>query len=52
MYIILKVYFYFINEYVIVVSEVSERRGLPDLVIGTMYSSTTPREVTVVDGVN
>lgn len=31
--------------------EVSERRGLPDLVIGTMYSPTTPREVTVVDGV-
>lgn len=30
---------------------VSERRGLPEPVIGTMYSSTTPREVTVVDGV-
>lgn len=31
--------------------EVSERWGLPDLVLATMYSTTTPREVTVVDGV-
>ncbi|KPJ06492.1 hypothetical protein RR48_14231 [Papilio machaon] len=30
--------------------QVSERKGLPDLVIWTMYRPTTPREVTVVDG--
>lgn len=35
----------------VVSGEVSERGGLPDPVIGTMYSSTTLREVTVVDGV-
>ncbi|CAH2066930.1 unnamed protein product, partial [Iphiclides podalirius] len=32
------------------VSGVSERDGSPEATIGTMYSPTTPREVTVVDG--
>ncbi|KPI93733.1 hypothetical protein RR46_12898 [Papilio xuthus] len=30
--------------------QVSERKGLPDLMIWPMYRPTTPREVTVVDG--
>lgn len=40
-----KLYFDVVSE------QVSERWGLPDPVIGTMYSFTTLREVTVVDGV-